>query len=274
MQDFMSSKDEPQHALTVAVQVAREAGALAMQGWRHSAAVTRKSRFDLLTDYDLASERLIRERLQREFPAHRVVGEEGEETGEGELVWYVDPIDGTTNFVHGHFFFAVSIALYRGLEGLAAVVHAPALGVTWKAARGLGAFRNEEPCTVSHRAHLEEAVCATGFPYDRSSPDDNHAELALFLQRVRGIRRCGSAAIDLALVADGTYDIYWEKELNPWDMCAGALLVLEAGGRLSGYEGESADPRSGRLIASNGVLHDAAVRTVREAREKLRTHKS
>jgi len=269
----MRSEDEAQHALEVAAQVAQEAGALAMQGWRHTTAVTRKGRFDLLTDYDLASERLIRERLQREFPAHRVVGEEGAETGDGELVWYVDPIDGTTNFVHGHFFFAVSIALYRGLEGLAAVVHAPALRVTWEAAKGGGAFRNGQRCTVSDRARLEEAVCATGFPYDRSSPDDNHAELALFLQRVRGVRRCGSAAIDLALVADGTYDIYWEKDLHAWDMCAGALLVLEAGGRLSTYDGGPADPRSGQLIASNGVLHDAAVQTVREARQKLRTIK-
>ena len=166
------------------------------------------------------------------------------------MVWYVDPIDGTTNFVHGHFFFAASIALYRGLEGIVGVVHAPALGVTWKAARGAGAYRNEVRCQVSSRAKLEEAVCATGFPYDRwTNPDNNHAELAAFLERCRGVRRCGSAAIDLCLVADGTYDVYWEKALNAWDMCAGALLVEEAGGRLSGYEGEPADPRAGRLIA-------------------------
>jgi myo-inositol-1(or 4)-monophosphatase len=113
-------------------------------------------------------------------------------------------------------------------------------------------------------------LCATGFPYDRwSNPDNNHAELALFLKRARGIRRCGAASIDLCLVADGTYDIYWEQGLNAWDMCAGALLVLEAGGRLSTYEGRPADPRTGRLIASNGLLHEAAVRTIGEARHKL-----
>ena len=139
----------------------------------------------------------------------------------------------------------------------------------------MGAFRNAERCSVSTRDQLEEAVCATGFPYDRwSNPDNNHAELALFLQRARGIRRCGAASVDLCLVADGTYDIYWEKGLNAWDMCAGALLVQEAGGQLSTYEGDAADPRTGKLIASNGVLHEVAVRTIREARNKLPSHKS
>jgi myo-inositol-1(or 4)-monophosphatase len=270
MQHFMPNKEPWKHALAVAERTALDAGAIAMEGWRAPGSISKKGRFDLLTQYDLASERLIREQLGAEFPSHRIVGEEDAETGSGELVWYVDPIDGTTNFAHGHFFFAVSIALYRGSEGLAGVVHAPALGVTWKAAKGAGAFRNEAPCSVSTRNQLEEALCATGFPYDRwSNPDDNHAELALFLKRARGIRRCGAAAIDLCLVADGTYDIYWEKALNAWDMCAGALIVKEAGGRLSGYEGEPSDPRAGKLIATNGLLHEEAVRTVGEARHKL-----
>jgi len=266
----MSITEESRRALEVAERVALQAGELVMKGWRSVGEISRKGRFDLLTEYDLRSEQLIREHLSREFPAHRIIGEENAESGEGELVWYVDPIDGTTNFAHGHFFFAVSIGLYRGSQGLAGVVHAPALGVTWKASKGAGAFRNGTPCSVSTRNQLDEAVCATGFPYDRwSNPDNNHAELALFLQRARGIRRCGAASVDLCLVADGTYDIYWEQGLNAWDMCAGALLVQEAGGRLSTYEGTAADPRTGKLIASNGVLHDAAVRTIREARNKL-----
>jgi myo-inositol-1(or 4)-monophosphatase len=270
MHGFMPIAEESRRALEVAERVALQAGELVMKGWRSVGEISRKGRFDLLTEYDLSSEQLIREHLSREFPAHRIIGEENAESGEGELVWYVDPIDGTTNFAHGHFFFAVSIALYRGSQGLAGVVHAPALGVTWKASKGAGAFRNGTPCTVSTRNQLDEAVCATGFPYDRwSNPDNNHAELALFLKRARGIRRCGAASVDLCLVADGTYDIYWEQALNAWDMCAGALLVQEAGGRLSTYEGTAADPRTGKLIASNGVLHDAAVRTIREARNKL-----
>jgi myo-inositol-1(or 4)-monophosphatase len=275
MQGFMPVGQDSQHALEVAERAALEAGELVMKGWRAGGAISRKGRFDLLTEYDLSSEHLIRERLSREFPRHRIIGEENAESGEGELVWYVDPIDGTTNFAHGHFFFAVSLALYRGSQGLAGVVHAPALGVTWKAAEGTGAFRNGRRCSVSARDQLEDAVCATGFSYDRwSKPDDNHAELKLFLQRARGIRRCGAASIDLCLVADGTYDVYWEQGLNAWDMCAGALLVQEAGGRLSTYEGGAADPRSGKLVASNGVLHEAAVRTIREARHKLGADKS
>jgi myo-inositol-1(or 4)-monophosphatase len=270
MQGFMPLEEDRQHALQAAERIAQEAGRLIMGGWRNGGKVSHKGRFDLLTDHDLASERLIRERLENEFPSHRIVGEESPETGEGEMVWYVDPIDGTTNFVHGHFFFSVSIALCRGSEGLVGVVHAPALGVTWKAAKGGGAFRNGQRCSVSTRATLEEALCATGFPYDRwSNPDNNVAELELFLQRARGIRRCGSASIDLCLVADGTYDIYWEQRLNAWDVCAGAVVVLEAGGQLTAYDGGPADPRTGRLIASNRLLHDAAVRTVREARNKL-----
>jgi myo-inositol-1(or 4)-monophosphatase len=270
MQGIMANGEECEHALRVAESAAREAGAIALDGWRAGGAVSKKGRFDLLTEYDVRSEQLIRSRIEGAFPSHRIVGEEHQETGSGELVWYVDPIDGTTNFVHGHFFFCVSIALYRGAVGLAGVVHAPALDVTWRAARGTGAFRNGMPCAVSSRRRLDEALCATGFPYDRwTNPDNNQAELALFLQRARGVRRCGSAAIDLCLVADGTYDIYWEKGLNAWDMCAGALIVAEAGGRLSGYDGEPADPRTGRLIATNGLLHEDAVRTVGEARHRV-----
>jgi myo-inositol-1(or 4)-monophosphatase len=275
MQDFMSMTEDSRRAVDIAERAAREAGALVMKGWRGDTAVSRKGRFDLVTEYDLASEKLIRTRLSEAFPAHRIVGEEQAESGEGDLVWYVDPIDGTTNFAHGHFFFGVSIALYRGAQGLAGVVHAPALGVTWTAAAGAGAFRNGEPCRVSTRDQLEEAVCATGFPYDRwSNPDNNQAELALFLQRARGIRRCGAASVDLCLVADGTYDIYWEQGLNAWDMCAGALIIEEAGGRLSTYEGEPGDPRTGKLVASNGLLHDQAVRTICEARNKLPAQRS
>jgi myo-inositol-1(or 4)-monophosphatase len=270
MQGFMPFQEDTRRALDAAERAALRAGELVMGGWRVGTEIARKGRFDLLTKYDLESEHLIREALLREFPSHRIVGEEGAETGEGELVWYVDPIDGTTNYAHGHFFFAVSIALYRGREGLVGLVHAPALGVTWKAAKGMGAFRNGKPCSVSAREQLEEALCATGFPYDRGSNGDNNlAELALFLQRARGIRRCGAASVDLCLVADGTYDIYWEKGLNAWDLCAGALIVKEAGGQLSTYEGDEADPRSGKLVASNGLLHEAAVRAIGEARHNL-----
>ena len=254
-------------ALQVAKAVAAEAGRLVMAGWRDQTPVRLKGRIDLVTDYDLRSEELIRERLHRAFPQHRVVGEENDVSGEGDLVWYVDPIDGTTNFAHGHPFFCVSIALYEGDRGLAGVVHAPALGTTWTAARGIGTLRDAHPCHVSTRDSLEESLCATGFPYDRwTNPNNNETEFSHFLRRSRGIRRCGSAAIDLALIADGTYDIYWERHLQAWDMCAGAVLVEEAGGQLSTYEGKPADPRSGELVATNGILHPQALRILAGAR--------
>ena len=266
------SETERARALAMALTIADEAASLAREGWRSGLAIEKKGTIDLVTQYDLRSEALIRARLSEAFPDHRIVGEEGDTwEGSGGATWYVDPIDGTTNFAHGHPFFCVSIALWsesdEGALGEVGVVAAPALGVTWSAARGAGARRNGEPCRVSGTIELGDALCATGFPYDRwTSEEDNLREHRAFLKRTRGIRRCGSAALDLCLVADGTYDLYWEQKLNPWDMCAGALLVLEAGGRLSDYDGGPADPRDGRLVASNGALHDEALQVIAEAR--------
>lgn len=254
--------------LDAAVAIAERAAAIALQGYRADVSVTKKGSIDLLTEYDLAAERCIREGLARDFPEHDVVGEEGEDDPDGHKpVWYVDPIDGTTNFAHGHPFFSVSMALWADGAVQLGVVVAPALGVTWSSARGKGAMRDGVACRVSTRARLEDALCATGFPYDRwTNPDDNLREFTAFLKSTRGIRRCGSAAIDLCLVADGTYDVYWERRLNAWDMCAGALMIEEAGGRLSDYDGSSADPRSGRLVATNGLLHEPTLAMLAKAR--------
>jgi len=253
--------------LRVAEDAAREAGEIVMRGFRSDGEVSRKGTFDLVTEFDFASERLIRDRLQAAFPEHRIVGEEQEATGEGELVWYVDPIDGTVNFAHGHPYFAVSIGLFRGMEPLVGVVHAPRLEQTWTASRGGGAFCNGAPCRVSRRASLEEALCTTGFPSNMATVDDtNETALSLFARSTRGVRRCGSAALDLAFVADGTYDLYWEKSLRPWDIAGGCVIVSEAGGRISDYRGAPADVTLGELVASNGLLHEAALRTIERAR--------
>ena len=237
--------DELSRALTVARDIAAEAAQLILAGFRSGAEVRKKGRIDLVTDFDLASEALIRERLAAAFPSHAVVGEEGEATGSGALVWYVDPLDGTTNFAHGHPFFCVSIGLCEGPEPLVGVVAAPAIGVTWSGAKGQGVFRNQERCHVSAQANLLDALSATGFGYDQDTDDDNLRETRAALKRTHGIRRCGSAAMDLAMVADGTYDFYWEQRLNPWDLAAGACLVTEAQGRTSDYDGRPADPRRG-----------------------------
>ena len=253
-------------ALAVLTVAAAEAAALLMEGYRNPGPVRKKGRIDLVTDYDLRAEALLRKHLTRALPDALFVAEESAEesttNGDGPagLTLYVDPLDGTTNFAHGHPCFAVSVALYDGATAIAGVVNAPALGTCWQGARGQGALRNGRPCHVSPCTDFADALCATGFPYDRqTNPDNNLKEHAAFLMRTQGVRRCGSAAIDLSLVADGTYDLYWERNLKPWDLCAGALLVAEAGGKTSGYDGAPADARTGELVATNGHLHQAVV---------------
>lgn len=256
-----------QEILDEAVCIAKGAADLVLQGYRTGTAIRKKGRIDLVTEWDLRSEELIRRAIARAFPDHGIVAEETEERDVRALTWYVDPLDGTTNFAHGHPFFSVSLGLCEGGEPLVGVVAAPALHVIWRGARGIGALRNDVPCGVTACAVLGDALCATGFPYDRqTNPDDNLREYRAFLKRTQGIRRCGSAAIDLSLTADGTYDIYWEQRLSPWDLAAGACLVREAGGRLSDYAGAEADVRKGELVATNGHLHEATLALIAEAR--------
>lgn len=262
-----------EHALTSwlapAAEIAKEAGAILMQGWRRGPEVRKKGAIDLVTDFDLRSEELLRRRMSDTFPDHALVAEEGAEGDEPreDFIWYVDPLDGTTNFAHGHFVFAVSLGLaFRGRPVLG-VVHAPAIATTWVGAVGLGCTRNGEPCRTTGTEALSEALIATGFPYDRAvSPENNLRETNHILPRIQGLRRCGAAAVDLALVADGTYDGYWEQKLKPWDLCAGMALVWAAGGRVTDYEGGEPDVRSGRLVATNGPLHDALLHAVQAAR--------
>ncbi|MFK7986159.1 MAG: inositol monophosphatase [Sandaracinaceae bacterium] len=260
-----------------AERFALEAGRLLMEGWRGAPDVQQKGRIDLVTEYDLKSEALLRERMRDAFPEHGWVGEETDAVHrDRELVWFVDPIDGTTNFAHGHFYFGVSIGLAqrseRGLEPLLGVVHAPALGVTWKGIVGAGAWRNEETIQVSQVDRLEAALVATGFPYDRGTSEDNNlAEANALIPRVQGIRRCGAAALDVCLVADSTYDAYWEQKVSPWDICAGLAIAAAAGATLTDYEGKPATADSRRLVVANPGLHATLLRGVQEARRRA-TH--
>ena len=259
--------------LEVALEAGRQAGEALLEGYRRPGEIRKKGVIDLVTDFDLRAERIVRERLVAAFPTHRIVAEEASSDEEAraaaseELVWYVDPLDGTTNFAHGHPFFCVAIALCRGDDPILGVIVAPALGHQWHAGRGLGAFRDGQPCLVSQTTTLSESLGATGFPYDKwENPDRNVVELEGFLRRTRGIRRCGSAALDLALVADGTYDFYWENRLKPWDLSAGAAIVLEAGGMTSDYQGGAFLPTEGQIVATNGQLHAEVLATLGHAR--------
>jgi myo-inositol-1(or 4)-monophosphatase len=253
--------------LETAREVAADAGRVLIDGWRKGTRARKKGAIDLVTEFDLASEARIRERMRSAFPEHGLVAEEGGgDAGEG-LAWFCDPLDGTTNFAHGLFVFSVSLGLARGGVPIAGVVHAPAIGVTWHGAPGVGAFRNGEPCRVSSTGTLADSLIATGFPYDRArDPDNNVAEFSRIVVKVQGIRRLGSAAIDLALVADGTYDGYWEQKLAPWDLCAGVAIARAAGATITGYDGEPVDVRRGRVVVTNGAIHDELRREVLAAR--------
>jgi myo-inositol-1(or 4)-monophosphatase len=191
--------------------VARESAVVLMEGYRRPGAVEHKGPIDLVTRWDRASEDALRLALAQCFPGVALVAEESAvgAAPEGVVLW-ADPLDGTTNFVHGHPFFAVSIGLADGPTLLAGAVVAPALGLEWHAARGHGAWRNGERCRVSETAALDRALLATGFPYDNATnPLDNFAEFAALTRRSRGVRRCGAASLDLCLTADGTFDGYW-----------------------------------------------------------------
>jgi myo-inositol-1(or 4)-monophosphatase len=172
-------------------------------------------------------------------------------------------LDGTTNFVHGHPFWCVSIGLLEHGAPVAGAVVAPAVGLSWTAHRGGPAVRSGQPCRVSETDDLEHALCATGFPPDRQTEPGNNLDTFARVQKVvRGVRRCGSAAMDMCLVADGTYDAYWERRLNAWDLAAGAAVVLAAGGTITALDGGPVNLSVGQIIASNGRVHAPLQRVI------------
>lgn len=246
----------------IARAVADEAGAGLLRGYRSRPRANEKAQSDLVTTFDLESETLIRRRLAERAPSITVVAEEQGGVPSG-LTWYVDPLDGTTNFVHGHPFFAVSIGLFRDAEPVIGVVVAPALGLTWTGGPGIGAFRNDVPCSVSTVDDLRQSLLATGFPPNRDvSPDNNFDTFTRVKRRVQGIRRCGSAAIDCCLVGDGTYDAFWERSLHVWDLAAGCAVALGGGATLTSLTGGEPDLTVGNVVLSNGRIHDALVALV------------
>jgi myo-inositol-1(or 4)-monophosphatase len=254
--------------LAVARELALRAGEIHLSIWRtfDPSEVRLKSRRNPVTEADLQAERYIVGELARRFPDHRVVAEEeGGRAASGQFEWIVDPLDGTVNFAHGLPIFCVSIAVRRGDDLLAGVVHAAALRETYEATRGGGAHRNGTRLSVSRTDELREALLATGFAYRRNEVAENNVRpFADLILRCRDIRRTGSAALDLAGVAAGHLDAYWEPYLNSWDIAAGALLVTESGGRVTDMTGGPDMLRRGDVLASNGTaLHDILLPAVR-----------
>ena len=259
-------------ALEVAREAARDAGALIREAWQagRDEVGTKSSSIDLVTETDRAAEERIVARLLDAFPRDRVVAEEGGRRGfSKKRVWYVDPLDGTTNFAHGFPHFAVTLAFEVEGEVVAGVTYDVPRDELYEVVRGEGAWVDGVPLHVSAAPELGTSLVATGFPYDRQTvDDDNTAEAKAFIKCCRGVRRAGAASLDLAYLARGWLDGYWEMRLNPWDVAAGALLVTEAGGATSDYGGGPFDVHGGHYVASNGRIHDEMVEVLKGVRER------
>ncbi len=252
-----------------AAEIAREAGARLREYFAQGVETEYKGDVDLVTVADRTVEKLIRGRLSEVFPGHGIYGEEGtRERMEGEFRWYVDPLDGTTNFAHGFPQFCVSLGLEHRPKGLkpeedgtlvAAVIYDPMRDELFTAERGRGATLNGKPVKVSRIGQLAEALVATGFPSHKRHANPNVHFYQEFTLRSHGVRRAGSAALDLAYVACGRCEAFWEFKLNPWDTAAGILLVEEAGGRVTDFSGGHFRLDSREVLASNGLIHDELV---------------
>ncbi len=240
-----------------AIEIAREASALLTDYARRNIGYELKGDHDLVTAADRASEKLIVERLQAAYPGHSIIGEEGgERAGSSDYRWYVDPLDGTTNFAHGFPVYNVTLALEHKGELIAGVIADPTRGEMFSAERGAGAFLNGQPIQVSKTEHMNEALAATGFPSRKRHQNVNVHFFYQVSMVTHGVRRAGAAALDLAYTACGRVDFFWEFQLNPWDIAAGILLVREAGGKCSDMRGGPVSLRADNLLVDNGMLHD------------------
>ncbi len=237
-------------------EIAREAGALLMTYFARRVKVEYKGEVDLVTEADRASEALITDRIHARWPRHSLLAEEGTRTqGDGDYQWYVDPLDGTTNFAHGFPVFCVSMAVEHQGKRVAGVIYDPTRDELFAAEAGSGAYLNSRRIHVSKVAKLSESLLATGFPSHKRHKSPNIHFYHQITLRTHGVRRAGSAALDLAGVACGRFDGFWEFNLNPWDTAAGVLLVEEAGGQVTDFSGGPFRIKSDETIASNRLLH-------------------
>lgn len=248
--------------LNFAIQTAREAGKILAEKFGRALQVSNKGDIDLVTEADLASERLIVERIRSYHPRHRILTEESGDVAEAgssedSHKWIIDPLDGTTNYAHGYPTFCVSIALEHEGRVVVGVVYDPAREELFAAERGEGATLNGRRIRVSETVELNRALVCTGFPYDVRQRNDFVRHFRDFIMKAQSVRRDGAAALDLAYVASGRFDGFYEEGLRPWDVAAGVLLVEEAGGRVTHYDGSPFYIYTPPIAASNGLVHEA-----------------
>jgi myo-inositol-1(or 4)-monophosphatase len=259
----MPTKDEMSEYLDVAWQAASAAGDIIRDGWRQPKNIDYKSAIDLVTTVDRESERKIVDTIRSRFPDHSILAEEETNIAgaQPDWRWLIDPLDGTTNFAHGYPQFSVSIALEHQQQVIIGLVYDPIRNECFRAAKGQGATLNGTPIATSTTDDLDKALLATGFPYDhRENTDFYLGYFQAFMKRSQGIRRGGSAALDLSYVACGRLDGFWEMKLKPWDTAAGALIVAEASGKLSDFSGQPFSIWGSETLAANSKLHGEMVK--------------
>jgi len=249
------------------INISKEAGELIRSKFNTNFSFEFKTNeSDLVTEVDTASEKIIVDFIKKKYPTHGIITEEGGTSlSKSEYNWVIDPIDGTTNFAHGLPIFAVSIGVQKNGETIAGVVYDIMLNVVYSAELNGGAFENDKKLKVNDNANLRHALLVTGFPYDvAENPENALGKFVALTKASRGIRRLGSAAIDFCYVAKGVFDGFWEVHLKPWDMCAGKLIVEEAGGLVTDFDGNKIDIFSKKILASNGKVHDAMIEILRQ----------
>jgi myo-inositol-1(or 4)-monophosphatase len=250
----------PATLLAIAVDAARQAGQVLQECARTGFCVEHKNVINLVTDADCRAEQRIIDVIQKAFPSHRILAEERglAQPSPSPYQWVIDPLDGTTNFAHGFPAYCVSIGVEHEGRGLIGVVFDPTRDELFTARRGKGAFLNNAPITVSTADQLDRALLVTGFAYDiRDTPNNNLDHFVRFALKTQGLRRTGTAALDLCYVASGRFDGFWEVTLNPWDMAAGIVILEEAGGKVTNFRGETHSIYGKQLVASNGRIHRA-----------------
>ena len=255
--------------LNFAIQMARDAGRILLERQGRALQISNKGDIDLVTESDLAAEKLIIERIRSYYPRHAILSEEAGASegnvgpdGNSEWRWIIDPLDGTTNYAHGYPCFCVSIALERAGKLDIGVVYNPVLDELFAAERGQGATLNDRTIRVSEIEDLNSAMLCTGFPYNVRERPDFARQFSNFTMRAQAVRRDGSAALDLAYIACGRFDGFWEDGLNPWDIAAGVLLIEEAGGLVTDFKSGPLDIFTPKVLATNGLVHEAMMRVL------------